>query len=243
MFACQAKCRRFEPDFPLQGNMKRLITIIIFSFISCSAFAEAYVLYDMNEHSVIESSNSSEITSIASLTKLVTAMVCIDGGNCDERLLRKMLIRSDNTAAEMIAESYSTGRSRFITAMNLKVQSLGLKNTRFTDPSGLSVFNVSTAREYIDVVMAAESYPLIKKISSTSKSKEGKKRFLVNTNHSLLDQFKNIVLSKTGYTRSAGRCLALVVIEGEKKYAIVILGEQSPDKRTKTAKRLIGMTH
>jgi D-alanyl-D-alanine carboxypeptidase len=49
-------------------------------------------------------------------------------------------------------------------------------------------------------------------------------------------------LSKTGYTSKAGRCLALVVESASRKYAIIILGEQSPERRLKTAKRLINMT-
>jgi D-alanyl-D-alanine endopeptidase (penicillin-binding protein 7) len=195
----------------------------------------------MEEHRIVQSSNHSEVHSIASLTKLVTAMVCIDSGKCDEKLLERLLVRSDNNAANKIAETYSGGRSAFVRDMNNKVQSIGLHETKFVDPSGLGVFNVSTAREYIDVVIESEKYPLIKKISSSATIKQ-KKVTLHNTNRVLLEgNMWGIILSKTGFTSHAGRCLALVV-QSKRKYAIVILGEKSVEKRIELAKRLIGNT-
>lgn len=203
--------------------------------------AGSYVLYDMEEHRVVESSNQTDIHPVASLTKLVTAMVCIDSGKCDERLLERLLVRSDNNSAEEIAKKYTGGRSAFIRDMNNKVQSIGLHETRFVDPSGLGVFNVSTAREYIDVVIESEKYPLIKDISSSATIKH-KKITLHNTNRALLEgNLWGIILSKTGFTSHAGRCLALVV-QSKRKYAIVILGEKSIDKRIELAKRLIKNT-
>ena len=218
--------------------MKQIITTILL-LICGSVYADSYVLYDMEEHRVVESSNHSQVHSIASLTKLVTAMVCIDSGKCDERLLERLLVRSDNKAADTIAKQY--GRDAFIRKMNEKALLLGLHETKFVDPSGLGVFNVSTAREYIEVVIAAEKYPLIKKISSSATIKQ-KKVTLYNTNKILLEgNLWGIILSKTGYTSHAGRCLALVV-QSKSKYAIVILGEESVNKRMALAKRLIGIT-
>ena len=168
-------------------------------------------------------------------------MVCIDSGKCDEGLLERLLVRSDNNAAETIAKNYTGGRTAFIKDMNNKVQSIGLHETKFVDPSGLGVFNVSTAREYIDVVIESEKYPLIKDISSSATIKH-KKITLHNTNRALLEgNLWGIILSKTGFTNHAGRCLALVV-QSKSKYAIVILGEKSIDKRIELAKRLIGNT-
>lgn len=223
--------------------MKHLLATILM-FISVNAFSEAFVLYDVDDHSVVVSSNSREIRSIASLTKIMTAMVYIDGGNYKEELLERLLIRSDNAAAEQIARQYMGGYSTFIRAMNTKAEQLGLVETFYHDPSGLSVFNRSTAREYVEIILAAEKYPLIRHISSTYEKKieVGKKRFHImrNTN-SLLKDYDNIVLSKTGFTSMAGRCLALFVESDNKRYAIVILGENSPENRSKTARKLISM--
>jgi len=196
----------------------------------------------LQTNTVIEKENATLLQPVASLTKLVTAMVCIDSGRCDETLLKKLLVRSDNKAAEEIATKHKGGRSQFIKAMNEKTKGLGLTKTNFHDPSGLSVFNVSTANEFIHVVIEAEKYNLIRDISSSMTVKQ-KKVTLYNTNIVLMNQVVGIVLSKTGFTNHAGRCLALVVQTSDehnlRKHAIVILGEESPDTRTRLARRLI----
>jgi len=207
--------------------------------------AQSYVLYDIQSQKIIEASNQDDIHPVASLTKLVTAMVCIDANSCNESLLERLLVRSDNKAAEEIASKYKGGRTAFIKEMNRKVRSFGLDKTNFLDPSGLSVFNVSTAREYITVVVESEKYRIISSISSKTTIKK-KKVTLYNTNIVLMNEVVGIILSKTGFTSHAGRCLALVVQTADdwtlRKYAIVILGEESPEKRVKLAKRLISKT-
>lgn len=235
-----SKLRRVEFDspYPLQ-YMKRLILLLTLFICNASA-TEAYVVYDMESQSIVDSKNSNNTQSIASLSKLMTAMVCIDSGNCNQTLLNRLLVRSDNHASEKIAESYIGGRVKFLNDMNAKAQSLGLTETKFIDPSGLSVFNRSTATEYSRVVLEAEKYPLIKQISSSRVVKD-RKESLQNTNSFLLTLYKNIVLSKTGYTSQAGHCLALVVEKPTKKFIIVILGEHSSARRIKTAEKLISM--
>lgn len=218
-----------------------LLLIPLFSFASSS---ESYVLYDADDHSVVVSSNSLETRSVASLTKIMTAMVYIDSGSYNQRLLERLLIRSDNAAANKIAKEYQGGYSSFIKAMNVKAESLGLHETFFHDPSGISNFNRSTAREYVEIVLEANKYPLIRQISSTYEKKieVGKKKsHTIRNTNSLLKEYDNIVLSKTGFTSKAGRCLALFVENGAKRYVIVILGEASPEKRAKTARKLISM--
>ena len=225
--------------------MKSLIIILFLLAIGVNAKpVESYVLYDASNHSVVTGTNIHEIKPVASLTKIMTAMVVIDSGNINRELLERLLIRSDNTAADMLAAQYPNGKLNFIRAMNYKAEQLGLQETSFHDPSGLSIFNRSTAREYVEVVIAANTYPLIREISSTPEKKIGsKKRFQVlhNTN-SLLKEFDEIVLSKTGFTSHAGRCLALSVENQTKKHIIVILGEPTPQKRSEIARNLIRMT-
>jgi D-alanyl-D-alanine carboxypeptidase len=65
---------------------------------------------------------------------------------------------------------------------------------------------------------------------------------IYNTNSALLKEYDNIVISKTGFTSHAGRCLALYVEEKTKKHIIVILGEPTPQKRAEIARELINMT-
>jgi D-alanyl-D-alanine endopeptidase (penicillin-binding protein 7) len=225
--------------------MKFLVAILL--LVSVNAFGKSYILYDASEHVVVRGSNYHDISSIASLTKLMTAMVYIDSGNYKQELLERLLIRSDNLAAETIAKEYIGGSYEFVKAMNRKADKIGLHETFYHDASGLSVFNRSTAREYVDIVLEAEKYPLIKQISATAEKtvyKSKKSHYtLHNTNTILLKQYHDIALSKTGFTNKAGRCLALFVERGAGKYVIVILGEETPDKRQRTAKELITMIH
>ena len=135
--------------------------------------------------------------------------------------------------------------------MNDKAIKMGLVNTKYKDPSGLSPDNRSTVTEYIKIVVEADKYAIIREISSTAEKripivkriKQKKKTYyktLRNTNSLLLNEYDNIALSKTGFTNNAGRCLALVV-EGTKKHVIVIFGEPTPTKRADVARELISM--
>jgi D-alanyl-D-alanine endopeptidase (penicillin-binding protein 7) len=163
-------------------------------------------------------------------------------------LLESLLIKSDNSAAEALADSIPGGRSVFIDMMNSRARSLGMTNTTFEDASGLGRNNLSTAQDLAILVTTAYEHP---KISYTSASKYFKvevknKRKITymtvgNTNSQLLDVFDSITLSKTGYTNPAGRCLALLVEKNNKRYAIIILGEKTSGDRFYRARNLINM--
>jgi len=223
--------------------MKFIVAILLLA--SINAFGKSHILYDADEHVIVTGFNYHDVSSIASLTKLMTAMVYIDSGNYKQELLERLLIRSDNLVAEKIAKEYDGGSYAFVKAMNRKAEKIGLYETFYHDASGLSVFNRSTAREYVDIVIESEKYPLIRKISSTTEKTfyKNKKSYytLHNTNMTLLKEYHDIALSKTGFTNKAGRCLALFVERGARKYIIVILGEPTAEKRQKIAKELINM--
>jgi D-alanyl-D-alanine endopeptidase (penicillin-binding protein 7) len=234
--------------------MKKFVAVLIF-LLCVNAYArpvEAYILYNVDDAKVVASKNPNDIGSVASLTKLMTAMVYLDyTKKIDRRLLDKLLIRSDNQAAMQIAKQYPGGYNAFIRAMNNKASKMGLIDTKYKDPSGLHRYNTSTVTEYIKIVMEADKYSIIREISSTAekripivkRTKTRKKtyyRTLRNTNSLLLSEYDNIGLSKTGFTNDAGRCLALVV-EGTKKHVIVIFGEPTPTKRADVARELISM--
>lgn len=136
---------------------------------------------------------------IASITKVMTAMVILDSGlPLDEKititkedrdllrltgsrlkygakLARKDLIwlalmSSENRAAHALARTYPGGKKTFVHRMNLKAQSLGMDTAQFADPTGLSAENVASANDLAKMVSAASSYPLIHQ-ASTSKSR------------------------------------------------------------------------
>jgi D-alanyl-D-alanine endopeptidase (penicillin-binding protein 7) len=139
---------------------------------------------------------ANEVTPIASLTKLMTAMVALDAGQpLDEALdidmgdfdyvkgsrsrlrmgatlsrdemLRLALMASENRAASTLARHYPGGTDAFVAAMNAKARSLKLTRTSFADPTGLSPRNVSTAIDLARMVQAAADYPLIREYSTT----------------------------------------------------------------------------
>ena len=182
--------------------------------------------------------NVSEVRPIASITKLMTALVVLDHfptlTKKQEQLLTSMLVRSDNHAAEQLAQQYPQGRSAFVTLMNMKADLMGWHSMKFVEPSGLSVFNIGTAKDVAALIHTASRYPEIRQITGTPTYKQ-----LVNTNHTLLSKYEDITASKTGFTNKAGWCVAVVVEKNDQVYTVVVLGEPSKQKRISVADKLI----
>ena len=249
---------------------KTIITIIalITSIISYAKSTEPSIVhFDISDKKKIVSQNVEKERPIASVTKLMTAMVALDYSTDMKKplkLIRKvksslpsktytrgelfeaMLIRSDNAAAETIASDYPGGREAFIKSMNVRAMMLEMHNTRFNDPSGLSPYNVSTANDLTNMVMEASNYNTIKNISvrkqtliETKYKKKVRKIVLNNTNRKVLFQFDNVIVSKTGFTNPAGYCLALMVDQNNRKHAIVILGAKNSKERVDTVKEIM----
>jgi len=149
---------------------------------------------------IIYKKNSEQKASIASLTKLMTAMVILDSGldlseevriskkDIDKvkwtksrlpiggtlsrlELLKVALISSDNRAAYALSRTYPSGRKAFIEAMNVKAIQLGMENSQFRDPTGLDRRNISTAQDLVKMVQAAYEYKLIRQITTTPSEK------------------------------------------------------------------------
>lgn len=250
--------------------MSKLITLIIATIISAgSVHAQDNTLWLHNntENATLIDVNGDAVRPIASITKIMTAMVALDyNKNLDEKLklvnsprsslpkifytrrdlLNATLVKSDNAAAETLAKDYPGGRDAFIQAMNDKAKSLGMTNTLFEDASGLSKNNVSTAKEVHMMLLAAMEYEFIKDSSvqkevevETYTKKQTKIIQLPNTNRHLLFQFDNIVMSKTGTTSAAGYCVAMVVQQGRETFTMVVLGTKNNKTRINTASSII----
>ena len=161
------------------------------------------LIYDEQMQHPLYSKNSQTVMPIASITKLMTAMVLLDAHlpmdeevsveeddlNSIKRaksrlrvgvtltrseMLRIALMASENRAALALARSYPGGTGAFVAAMNAKARELGMENTRFFDPTGLDSDNVSTAQDLVKLVSAASFYPLIGQYTtSASHSVEG----------------------------------------------------------------------
>jgi len=245
----------------------RLIWLLILSSLPVLAAAQkpSIWLHDMTRSEVITSSDSNVPRSIASITKLMTAMVALDhdrnldreikvsgtsklpGGLHSRRaVMAAMLIRSDNQAAEALASDYPGGRKQFIRAMNIKAKKLNMSFTQFTDPSGLSAGNIATAGEIGILLRESARYPIIvetsvqKQVLIDHKVKQKVRTIeLHNTNRPLLFEFDEIIISKTGFTSAAGWCVALMVEKEGRTFTVVILGARTKQERIDIARKVI----
>ncbi|AOX47841.1 D-alanyl-D-alanine carboxypeptidase [Pandoraea faecigallinarum] len=157
-------------------------------------FSKAVYIVDEKTHTPLFARNADQVRPIASLSKLMTAMVWLDSGpamrgrltvtNADldtlkfthsrlavgstlsrAQMLHISLMASENRAAAAMSRDYPGGRPAFISAMNAKARLLNMPNTRFENATGLSPRNVSTARELARLVRASNRYPLIRRYS------------------------------------------------------------------------------
>ena len=238
--------------------IKKLIAILALTTSAVYATpltAQAWIVADSNGR-IFEASNMSEIRSIASITKLMTAMVILDSGQSlteiipkklyNKQLTRETLIdlaivKSDNTAAKMLCDYYPGGYDNCISAMNNKAKSLQMINSTFTDPTGRMHTNVSTAHDLIKLVLAASTYPLIVEASnmdavrwSIGKKKTAEFR---NTNTLVGNGYKFLV-SKTGFINKAGGCIVMMINTVHGIRTVVLLGSKNTKTRIPEAKML-----
>ena len=240
--------------------MRNIILLILLTVVASVQASESHtvLVYNVGTKETVLSENADVIRPMASITKLMTAMIALDRYELSdklptgkksratvEQLLIKLLVRSDNGAAEVLARNYPQGRTAFIRAMNDRSAQLGLVDTKFSDPSGLMP-NTSTAKELVKLVAAAGNYNFIRRISSqpaiyqTSQVKKKTKTVtLSNTNSNILFEFNNILVSKTGFTYKAGRCLAMLVDKNGQEHVIIILGERTKQSRDQLARNLL----
>ena len=200
--------------------------------------AESWLISDNGN--ITSSKNSKEVRSIASITKLVTVMVFLDmnpyPSEKHKELIRRSLISSDNKASKTLCDDFIGGHSDCIFMMNLKASQLGLKNTRFIEPTGLSIFNVSTAEELVKIVEEASKYPLIVE-SSNTKSLKIKKHVYTNTNPHV--NMYNDIVSKTGYIRMSGGCIVMMIKTHDGLKTAILLGSKNTHTRIREMDRLL----
>jgi len=205
----------------------------------------------INDKEIIFEEESELSLPIASLTKLMTAVISFENydlldtitisKDADSQLsmqtdlkledkfsvdeiLHIMLIESSNKAAYALAEQI--GENNFVLLMNQKAQLLGLENTFFADPTGLSPKNVSSANDLVVLIKyILVNYPKIAEISTINSYELENFGTISNTNY-LFNEFPNIILSKTGFTNYANGCLVSVLPNSqENDYIInIVLG-------------------
>lgn len=215
------------------------------------------MVMDLQNHKILYERNPDARRPIASLTKLMTAMVVLDANQPLDQLIsvdishtkemkgvysrvkldskisrREMLLlalmSSENRAAASLAHHYPNGYPAFIAAMNAKAKALGMTHTHYVEPTGLSVNNISTARDLTKLLVATSSYPLLSELSTTT---EETATFqdpnyslpFRNTNHLIYNPEWHIQLTKTGFTNQAGHCLAMRTTIDKRPVALVVL--------------------
>lgn len=218
--------------------------------------------------------NVDQIMPIASITKLMTAMVVLDSGlpllesididksDVDRKkgsrsklqvgttlmraeMLKLALMASENRAAAALARNFPGGTDAFVAAMNQKAAQLGMVNSHFEDPTGLTPDNVSTAEDLAKMVVAAHTYPLIREYTTSDSFKiesEDRRRHrllsYVNSNRLIKSRQWDIGLSKTGYISEAGRCLVMQAMIADKPVIIVLLDSWGKLSRIADANRI-----
>jgi D-alanyl-D-alanine carboxypeptidase/D-alanyl-D-alanine endopeptidase (penicillin-binding protein 7) len=207
---------------------------------------------------------------IASLTKLMTAMVVLDtkpdmnarvvitSQDVDtikhtssripvgavlpmKTVLKLALVSSDNRAAAALARTYPGGPGAFAMAVRAKLKALHMAHTVIVEPTGLSSYNTSTAMDLSKMVRAAAGYPEINRLTT---DREG--AFTVNghavryrnTNRLLGQKGWKILLSKTGFTSKAGKCLVMRVKTNNKNVIMVLLNAKASNTRIADAAKL-----
>ena len=226
-----------------------------------SAISVESNLSDLNK--VLFEKSSDAKLAIASLTKLMTAVVVLDNYDLTknitvdeaadsqdpmkqdvrlgdtmpaESFLEIMLVKSSNKSAYTLSEVI--GEQEFVNFMNQKAKDLGLENTFFADPTGLSPKNISTANDLAKLAeYILKNYSKIADISRVKELDVPKFGKVANTDE-LLGQIPEIVCSKTGFTTQAKGCLLLVVSNPKNNDYIIniILGA---DDRFSEMKKLI----
>ena len=228
------------------------------------------LVVDQTSGTVLYEKNAAAQVPIASITKLMTAMVALDAkpdlqkvltiseDDVDsfkgtrsrlrvgtqltrEELLLLALMSSENRAAAALSRYYVGGREEFVADMNRKAQALGLTDTRFEDPTGLTAANVSSARDLTKLVAAAHRYPLIRELSTTPEytvTIAGRPQAFHNTNALVRNDGWEIGLSKTGYINEAGKCLVMQAWVNNRPTIIVLLDSWGKLTRIGDANRL-----
>jgi serine-type D-Ala-D-Ala endopeptidase (penicillin-binding protein 7) len=203
--------------------------------------AAAAIVYDPVTNEVLWEENSLEERSIASITKVMTALVYLESQPdltepirvtrpdvyrasttylrandtlTSKELLHLLLIASDNAAARVLARASVWGSDGFIEQMNRKAADLGLTKTHYEDPSGLLSANVSSAYDMARLISVASSDPRIASVMQTSNYTVHTARRPItirNTNHLLGREDVNVQAAKTGFISRSGYCLATML--------------------------------
>lgn len=229
----------------------------------------AYVL-DQNTNEVLFSKNPQAVLPIASITKLMTGLVVVDAGlSLDEKItvtsddvdtekntgsrlaigttltrgdmLHLALMSSENRAAHALGRNYPGGLDAFVAAMNTKAAELGMADTHYVEPTGLSSRNQSSASDLAKLVNVASQVPLLRDLTTSREARVALGRRLVqfrSTNGLLSNPLWDIGLQKTGFINEAGKCLVMQARMAGRQLIMVFLDSSGKASRIADAERM-----
>jgi len=244
-----------------------LATFVSFTVQAKAITAKSFLVAD-NHGEILAEKNPERTQPIASITKLMTVMVVLNArqdlsddlnlewklrGRYHTRLPRYLktltrgelvqlaIVKSDNFAAYTLCQNYPGGVENCVLAMNREAARIGMRDTYFTDPTGLDRGNVSNARDLVKLVLAAHQYSEITAASSQAKvsitARRGHAEF-GNTNP-MVRMGEDVIVSKTGYINSSGGCIVMMLNTREGPRVVVVLGSRNTRTRIPEAKLIM----
>ncbi|MDO8412900.1 MAG: D-alanyl-D-alanine endopeptidase [Gallionellaceae bacterium] len=248
------------------------LTNTVFKYTSAPKLRSSIALiYDEQDQRPLYSKNANAIVPIASITKLMTAMIILDAQLPLEEeirigvedldtlkgtrsrirlgmvltrgeLLKLALMASENRAAAALARTFPGGGEIAVEKMNSKARELGMQDTYFRDATGLNSGNVSTAKDLVKMMMAAQRYQTIRQYTTSSShlvALTGRRSLrFSNTNPLVKSAAWDIGISKTGYISEAGRCLVMAAKITQRPVIIVLLDSSGKRTRVGDANRI-----
>jgi D-alanyl-D-alanine endopeptidase (penicillin-binding protein 7) len=230
------------------------------------------LVVDSETAAVLFSKNADAVLPIASITKLMTALVVVESGHSLEEvlvvtpedaaatagsrqrrrlapgtrlsrgeLMRLALMSSENRAAHALGRSHPGGLPAFVAAMNAKARLLGMTDTRYVEPTGLSSDNRSSAHDLSLLVRAAAAHPAIRDYSTSTEASVGSGRRQLhfgNTNGLVHHPEWEIDVQKTGYIAAAGRWGVMQAQLAGRQLIVVLLDSAGRASRLGDAERL-----
>ncbi len=221
----------------LVKNLVLSILLLTTNAFSMSLTAHSWLVAD-GDGKIIQNEKEQEQRSIASITKIMTAMVIIDAGQNPKQMIGNFtreqhiqlaLVTSSNESAIALCNNYPGGKPKCIKDMNAKAIALNMPNTKFVEASGLSPMNISTALDLLKLVFEASHYPDIIRASQTPvlNIRIGNKVLSYRNTNPSIGQRYNFIVSKTGSTNAAGSCIVVMIDTDIGRRIVILLGAKA----------------
>lgn len=266
--------------------MRKILVTLLFLPLFCLA-KPTTVVYNVTNNEVIQGSLDKTEVSIASISKLMTIYTVLKAEqSMDEKLtveskktpttklakgmrltrgdlIELALVSSDNVAAITLAENYPGGMTYFIYQMNEHARQLGMMNTGFVEPTGLSPMNYSSVNDIVLLTKAVSEFSQVQQAARTQKeikepvegvktvkrvknrrkiTHDGERTIVAHPTSSYFGH-DGIITIKTGFTRAAGFCITMLVESNNKLYNITILGAKTKQQRQNLVEQSLKKIH